>query len=308
MSRVGLLNGLGLVVALCVSALGVEVLPADEGAAADSARISALRDATGALVPTRRYARIVSASTVADQALLALLEPSRIVALSDYGARNSTTPWRYEPFARVMRLEDIEAILALRPDLVIAGNVGDPRPVARLREAGVAVFDLGPMQGFDTMLDDLRAVGTLTAIPERADTLAARLEARMRRVAAGLSPERPRLRALYLGPYGSALYGGTAGTNYHDVLVAAGLVDVAAEAGHQGWPAYAPEELLALAPPWIVTTTSRATSLCQHPVVRELEACREGRILAVDDALLADPGLGMLEAAEALHEAAYADR
>ena len=112
---------------------------------------------------------------------------------------------------------------------------------------------------------------------------------------------------------GGHLYGGTAGTSFHDVLVSAGLDDVAAR-NHRDWPAYASEDVLALDPEIIVTNRGLALGICRHPGFDRLRACQEAAerrdpsIVELDSALLGDPGLPMLDAAEAIYRAVYEQR
>ena len=148
-------------------------------------------------------------------------------------------------------------------------------------------------------------IGALVGEPERAEHLATTYARRMRRVSAGTSA---RVRGMYLGPVSNVLYGGARGTSYFDVLDAAGIDDVATVAVYVGLPAYSPEEVLTLAPPWIVAPASGVEAICDHAALRELEACREGRVIGIDDDVIGDPGLAMLDAAEAVFEAVHGRR
>lgn len=304
MTRLGLINALAFFLALGL-ALAAVGLGRERSSPEPAARARLLRDATGHEVAARRYARVVSASTIADQVLGEILEPDRIVAVSEYGLRATRAPWRFAGTPTIARVEDVEAILAHRPDLVLVSNVGDPRAVTRLRDAGARVFDLGPMHGLTSLLEDVRVIGALVGEPERAEHLATTYARRMRRVSAGTSA---RVRGMYLGPVSQVLYGGARGTSYFDVLDAAGIDDIATEAGYVGWPAYSPEEVLTLAPPWIVAPASGVEAICDHAALRELEACREGRVIGIDDDVIGDPGLAMLDAAEAVFEVVHGRR
>ena len=318
----------------------------EDGAEADGAeaddtreeRLGSVVDATGTPVPVGRYLRIASATTIGDQVLDAIVEPTRLIAITGESLRTSETPWRHAGRAVIHDLSDLETILALRPDLVVVANVAEARRVARLREAGLEVFDIGEASGVRALTHTMRQLGALVAAPERADRLARRFETRMRAIASpggrhssdegpgephsheGRSSEpasgesrgeqqarEQRPTGIYLSSWGGRFYGGAAGTGFHDVLEAAGLHDAAAEAGFAGWPAYAIEELLRIDPHWIVAPSSQAEHLCRHEVLESLRACREGRIVAIDDRLINDPGLGMLPAAEAVRAQVFAD-
>ena len=264
-----------------------------------------LLDRTGNFVPIRPYRRIVSGSTVSDDMLLALSEPTRILRFSKYSVEHSPFRYRYagkgtdDPFA------DVEALIALEPDLVLVHDFGTVAQVARLREAGITVFDFGEMRGSATLVANLRALGVLLGRAERGAELAARFERRLHGVRAGL-PRARWPRGLYVAVHGDDLYGGTDGSSYHDVLTAAGVLDIAAE-GYDEWPAYGSEDLLKLDPDLIVTNQGMRRLLCRHPGFERLRACRAGKIVELDGVLLSSPGLDMLEAAEALFEAVHGE-
>lgn len=264
----------------------------------------ALRDATGALVPLKRYERFVSLSLIADHLLWELLEPERLVGVTRRSKESPYFGHRHAGRAGIGSLEELERILALEPDLVVVNRFGDPRFVTRLRERGITVFDLGDIHGLQTLTTHARMLGALAGRPEAGARIAKRLRRRMRAIAADVPPDR-RLRAVYVSVYGKQLYGGARGTSYHDILTHAGLVDAAAER-YEGWPALGAEQLLALDPNVIVTQQGMAAPLCEHPGMARLRACGdEGQVVELDGHLADDPGPPMLDMAEALHDAVY---
>jgi len=264
-----------------------------------------VEDAGGAHVPVRDYARIVSMSTIADQVLVEIIDPSRVLAVSGHTLRTRGSQ-AYKDKIGVEHARDIETIIELRPDIVFINNFIDRRQVERIKEAGLHVFDLGEMRGLQTLLPNIRQLAAVLGVPEHGEKLIERLMRRLRAVSADI-PDGDVQRGLYVGIYGSQLYGGTAGTSFHDVLVAGGLRDLAAEAGFQGWPAYTNEQLLSLDPPWIITNPDAERSLCRHPGFQSLSACRTGQVRSIETDLLTDPGLGILQAAQAVHDAVYGD-
>jgi len=309
-SGVDLGNGIALAFALFASlalgAVGVhgearrDRRPDPIGRTADGV----VMDASGEAVPVAPYARVVSASTVADEVLLELVEPDRVVAFTEAITHHPTWGFRFAGKRTVPDIADVEAYLALRPDLILIHSFVDPRRVTRLREAGLTVFDLGEMRGLDGLVRNIEDMAALLGQPERGVRLAAELRRRMAAVAADVPPE-ARERAIYVAIHGVRLYGGTRGTSYHDVLVHAGLLDAAAD-GFRDWPAYTTEQLLSLDPPWIITRVGMRPVLCENETLASLAACAlPGHVVELPGALMSDAGLGMLEATEAVRDAVY---
>jgi iron complex transport system substrate-binding protein len=262
-------------------------------------------DASGRRTTVRPFRRIAAGSTVADRLLLDLAEPQRIVALTEFGQHHSLAGYRYGDRPLIKSLDDTESLLALKADLLLVNNYGDQARVARLRESGLAVFDLGEMRGIATLLPNIRAVAALLGDSSRGAAYERALLRRLDSVAAPLLGKKRR-RAMYVSIYGDRLFGGTSGTNYHDILAFAGLDDVAATARFQGWPQYGAEELLALDPPLIVTKPGMRRLLCAQPELDRLRACvAADGFVEIAGALLDDPGPAMLDAAEAVFAAAY---
>lgn len=270
--------------------------PAAGGPAGDT-----VIDAGGAAVPVGEYRRIASASITADSILPELVHVDRIVLVTEAHRRHHPAAFRTAHAAVLRNHADLEAILPHDPDLIVVSNtMGDPSWVARARELGCTVFDLGATRGRATLLPNIRRLGRLLGVAERGDAIADRLAARLDRLPLRI-PTEDRRPAIYAAAYGSQIYGGTIGSSYHDVLTAAGLVDVAAGAfPGQGWPQLRIEDLLRLEPAIIVTMTGNADRLRALPGMDRVEA----RIVEIDGGILGDPAL-ILPAAEAVQQAVY---
>jgi iron complex transport system substrate-binding protein len=264
---------------------------------------STVTDATGTKVAAREYSRIVSTSTIADQVLIEIIDPARLLAVSAHTRRTQKSE-EYSDKIGVERARDIETIIELRPDIVFINNFVDRRHVERFKDAGLNVFDMGEMRGLQTLPANIRQVAAVVGVAARGEHLAERLLTELRAVSADI-PEAERKRGLYVGIHGDRLYGGTEGTSFHDVIVAGGVIDVAAEAGFHSWPAFTNEQLLSLDPPWIITNPGTEEALCRHPGLESLEACKRDQVRSIETDLLTDPGLGMVEAARAVRTAIY---
>jgi len=280
--------------------LGAELAPET---LPDGTRV--LRDANGVAVPLKRYERIASQTLIADRVLSDLCEPTRIVAFTSHGAQESVIAHRLAGKEQLPARAPIERVLALKPDLLLVNNLVDPGYVEHLREHGVRVFDLGHMRGLDTLLPNIRAIGWLIGEPERAELYARHLEDRLDRVAAPRTGK-PRPKAMYVSIYGDRMYGGAGRTSYHEVLVHAGLDDVAAEAGLDGWPELTNERILALDPEVIVTQKNMGAVICRHAGLGVLKPCRgAGKFVELPWQLLDDPGPSILDTTELLYDALW---
>ncbi len=136
---------------------------------------------------------------------------------------------------------DLEAIVALRPDLVLATTAGtDPRAVARLREIGIRVFTVD-VTSFDRLAAACREVGRLLGRRAEGDRLAASVEASCARAQTAVA-SLPLRGALYV-VWWEPLIVAAPGTFHDDLLRRAGLVNLA-PAGAVRYPRVGLELLL----------------------------------------------------------------
>lgn len=311
------LNLVGYVLALLLAGLGVVLVghPATPVTitVATASRVvvetlpdgtKAVRDARGTLVPIRPWQRIAALDLVSDELLGHLVEPRRVVAVSTWV--QGPEAWRHAGVPRLAGLNDLEAVIGMKPDLVLVSTFGgETDRIERLRGAGVAVFDLGPAGGVRELCANLRCIAVLIGAPERGERLAGQMERRLAAVASHLPADLPRRRALVLTPVVDMVYGGTVGTSFHDIVIAAGLRDAAEGRFAEAWPKIGAEEALGMDPDLIVTREGATAELRRIPGFDRLRALRTGAVIELPVELYDSPGLSMLDAAELLHEKAY---
>ena len=264
-----------------------------------------LTDASGHVVPLRRFERIASVSTVADGLLLEFVERDRIVSFTAYTIQQGWHRHRYAGTPAISSINDIESIIALRPDLVLASLHGAEQPVARLREAGIFVFNLGEMRGVPRFLANVRAIATLAQRPELGDEYTGAFSGRLETIAQGV-PKNERKSVAYAALFGQKLYGSGRNTNYADVFHYAGLIDKGSEL-YEDFPEYSAAQLLELNPELIVGRENTREAICNYPGLETLQPCADPqhRILELPEAIISSAGAEMLIAAELLHEFAY---
>jgi len=153
---------------------------------------------------------------------------------------------------------DAEAVLLLRPGLVLAGPYGAATTLAALQRHGLRVERTGLPQDFPAIRAETRRLARLLGVPARGEALLADMDARLAAI-----PQRPSIRALYLEPRGYTL--GPASLEAA-VLRAAGFTN-AGPGGRPGLEAIVknPPQLLVLAE--APAFPSLATELLQHPAL-----------------------------------------
>ncbi len=193
-------------------------------------------DQIGVVVPPGPVHRLVPLAPDVTELAFAVGAGDRVVGVTraaDFPAEVARLP-RVEP-------GDPEAILALRPDLVLATTAGnDPRVVDALRRLGVRVFT-ADVTSCERLVEACRLVGRVLDLAERAETVAETIERRCRRATERARTLPPR-RALYV-VWWNPLIVATPGTFHDDLLRRAGLVNLAPSSGGR-YPRVDPELLL----------------------------------------------------------------
>ncbi len=178
-----------------------------------------------------------------------------------------------------------EAVLALRPDLLIGTTAGNDRTlVDQAANLHLPLFFLdapdikGTIQSI-SILGDL--VGARAVAERLAKTLRERLERLKSRSHTGRRP-----RVLFL-VWGDPLVVPGGGTFLDDALRRAGCDSVTSDAP-PGWPTYDLEAILLLRPDWILSARPNASfleTLKGRPGWEELEAVRLGRVATISTSI-----------------------
>lgn len=260
----------------------------------------------------RPPARVVSLAPSNTEILFALGAGDRLVG--------RTTVCSYPPeAARVEAIGgmtpktiNLEALVALRPDLILA-TCGVQEPIiAPLERLNLPVVALDA-DDFDGVARNLRLMGALVDRPAAGDELAgrflARVEAVRRRVAARAAP-RPRV--LYLVSEDPLMTAGP-GTFIGKLIDAAGGANVFADVTAR-YPRPSEEEILARAPDVILTTRgamnagppdddARRARLAARPGWSRVPAARDRRITFLEEDEVSRPGPRLADGLEAMANA-----
>ncbi len=238
--------------------------------------------------------RVVSLDYCADQFVLALADRAQITALS-IGSQRDDSYFRGR--ARDMRQTrgTLEEVLALRPDLVIRNWGGSWDAEQVYGRFDIPVLQVGDTPDFVTARADLLDAAQTLGHPERGQSLAADLDARLAR----LATQRSNAPVMYLSG-GGAVAGRS--TMMDAIISAAGGRNIRTEASWQVLPL----ERLVQTPPALIALgffdTSRdrvnAWSPSRHPALRR--ALNATRTIHLPPATISCEAWYAIDAAEAI--------
>jgi iron complex transport system substrate-binding protein len=129
---------------------------------------------------------------------------------------------------------DIEKIIALQPDLILAGSIHAKEVIPALEERGLTVFALEP-ENLNGILADIRVVGEITGREKEASELVTQMESRIKAVTdktQSLKPEE-RPKVFYI-TWHEPLWSVGSGTIIHELIEKAGGENIFQDiAGHK---------------------------------------------------------------------------
>lgn len=189
--------------------------------------------------------RIVSLNMCTDQLLVDLVDRDRIAAVS-FLATDRTLSANAAKLQGIMQVRGTaEEVLALKPDLVIAGEYTTGPTVDLLRRLGVNVLVVPLASDFDGMKETLRMIAKAAGVSERGEQLIAQFDERLSE-ARSLVSARPTAIAYQVNSLASG-----AGTLLDAALEAAGFRNIARDM-KLGPAGRLPLEELVAAPPDLI--------------------------------------------------------
>ena len=246
-----------------------------------------------------RPVRVVSLNLCTDQLLLGLADPAQIAAVSFLAQDPALSPLAEMARGLPINRGRLEEVVALRPDLVIAGRYGAQQTVSRLRQLGVDVLELDIAQDFDAALAQIGILAEALGQAPRGREMAAQIGARMAALRAAQPTRRPI--AAILDANGLSL---GADTLADAVLALAGFDNAASRLGRHGLTRLGLEQALVSDAQLLILNDSEVgwpslgQALLDHPALaRRFDADKR---IAVPRKLWICGGPAALDAAELL--------
>jgi iron complex transport system substrate-binding protein len=293
-----------LIILCCVSCRGasaVDSIAVNPTAQASISLTDGLGRSVTISVPVRSVVSLAASNT---EILFAIGAGAQVIgrdSFSDYPAAAKSV----QDIGGSMGKYDTEAIVALHPDLVLAGEINTPELVNALEQLGLTVYYLPNPVTLEGMYGNLETVGQLTGHNVEAVKLVDSLERRVAAVDAKISPL----------SYGPTVYYEldatdpakpfTAGSGtFVDLLISrAGGINIGRSLKSQ-WAQISLEQLVMDNPNIIVLGDSAYgvtfDSLKQRAGWAGLAAIQNGQVFPFDDNLVSRPGPRLVDGLEAL--------
>jgi iron complex transport system substrate-binding protein len=249
--------------------------------------------------------RIISLAPANTEILYALGLGDRVVGVTEYC--NYPPEAAEKPKVGGFSDVDLEQVVGLEPDLVLATSLHTSEVVPALQERGVPVFVADP-QTVLGVLETIRTIGHITGKDQAAGALTSHMQEGISAVQETIK-DAPRPRVFWeLGP---ELYTAGPGSFLNDLIVMAGGENVAADA-ESPWPQLSLEAIVLKDPAIVVLADHNygetAESVTQRPGWWNITAVREGRIVELtDDDIFSRPGPRIVEGLEFLAQAFHPD-
>ncbi|MCL6251566.1 ABC transporter substrate-binding protein [Altererythrobacter sp. KTW20L] len=232
-------------------------------------------------IPSLTPRRIVSLNVCTDQMLMQMVERDRIRAIS-YLATNPRYSAMVEQARSLPMTEGLaEEVIAMRPDLVLAGTFSARETVALLQRLGYNVVEFEPEGDFPSIIANLRKMAQAVGEPERGEAMVRQIEQAL--AAVPQYGDYPAGQPVYANYDANGFTSGD-GALVAAVANAAGFETLGQRLGLGGTRQVSLEQMLVSRPDVIDLASdypapALATEMFRHPVLQKL--VREQRTIAI---------------------------
>jgi len=244
---------------------------------------------------------IVSLAPSNTEILFALELGDRVIAVSEY----CNYPLEVQNKIKIggFSTVNIEKVVSLKPDLVLATGGVQETVVEELERLGLSVIALDA-KSIEDVLENIRLVGRAAGQLETARELAANLEQRIKAVTDKIKdlPDSQRPRVFYEVQYEPLMTAGP-GTFIDDLIHLAGATNIASDAATK-YPVYNLETLIDRNPEVIIISVGHGSIAASVEGVKSrgrwriLDAVKNNRVYGIDADLVSRPGPRIVDGLE----------
>lgn len=251
--------------------------------------------------------RIASLNLTADEILVEILPPGRLVAVTAFADEIGTSNIVGRVPGSVLRLPkaDMERLIGLAPDLVVVSEYTDADFLKLIERSGLRYHRMAGLDSLAGFRSAILRLGEAVGAAEPARRLAARYDAVLADLALRLAGvKRPRVL------YWASPHTAGEGTAIGAIIEGAGGANLGRELGIKGIAPIGAERVYVADPDVILVGRwpGALASVTQHPLLAQMRAVREARVVEMPTELLVALSHHAAEACWWLAHALHPDR
>jgi len=250
--------------------------------------------------------KIVSLAPGNTEIIYALGLEDRLVGVTEYCDYPQAA--KQKPQIGGFSTVDIEKVVEIEPDLILATNIHRDEVVPQLERLGLTVLVLDPWT-LDDVLEAINLVGRITGKVEAASRLTTEMENRIKSITDKTTtlPESQRPKVLYI-VWHDPLMTVSSETRIHELIVKAGGINIASDL-EGGYPTISLEAVIMANPQVIIAGSGHGSGqdvpvqfALTDPRLAEVAARQNGRVHEIDSNLTSRPGPRIVDGLEKLAE------
>lgn len=249
--------------------------------------------------------KIISLAPSNTEILYALGLEDRVVGVTEYCDYPEAA--RQKPQIGGYSTVDVEKVVAIQPDLILAASLHQDEVVPRLEGLNLTVLVLAP-RTIGEVLDAISLVGAVAGKAEEATNLTAEMEGRIKAVTDKTAlPEEQRPRVLYVLWHNPLMTVGSE-TRIHELIERAGGINIAQDLTEE-YPKISLEAVIMANPQVIIAGSGHGSGqdipvqfALAEPRLAGVEARLNNRVYEIDSNLTSRPGPRIVDGLEKLAE------
>jgi iron complex transport system substrate-binding protein len=200
---------------------------------------------------------------------------------------------------------NVEQVVALKPDLVLANTANDKQTIDRLKKLGIPVLVLGA-NSIQDVYRSINAVAKATNHTKEADQLISQMEKERKEIADKIAGIPKNKRAKVWIELDPNLFTTGGDTFMNELVTEAGGQNVAA--GLKGWPKVSPEQVVKWNPDVIISFHGGEKEILSRPGWSSIQAVKNNRVYSLKPDLTNRPGPRIFQGVKQIAALLYPDR
>jgi len=234
----------------------------------------------------KELSSIISLTPGITEILFALGQQDKLTGITNY----CDYPAETELVSSVgsMTQPDLEKIVSINPDIIIAGTHFTEETLGNLTNAGMPVFIIKEQESFEGTYEMIQTLGELTDSSDKASEIVSLMKKDVTDITEKVSRLNLRKSVYYVVGYGDSGEWTAGGDTFiHQMISMAGGDNIASDI--TGW-AYSRENIIEEDPSVIVIPQAMKENFIKNPLYSDLTAVKNGHVSGIDENMIVRQG------------------